>query len=101
MCVGIPMRVLEADGSASAWCDRAGERVKINMMLVGEQPTDTWVLTFQNSAIRTMTETEAKQTLDALTAVGLAAHGDVSQLDSLFADLIDREPLLQEHLRKG
>jgi hydrogenase expression/formation protein HypC len=93
------MKVVSAE-TGYAICERAEERAKINMMLVGDVPVGTWVLTFQGSAMRTMTEEDAKQTLDALTAVSYAMGGDASQIDALFPDLAGREPPLPEHLKK-
>lgn len=101
MCIGIPMQVCEMQ-EYSAWCavSKESTKVLINMMLVGEQPVDTWVLTFQGSAIRIMSELEATQMHAALTALGQTMAGDASQIDTLFADLVNREPPLPEHLRK-
>jgi hydrogenase assembly chaperone HypC/HupF len=101
MCIGIPMQVCEMQ-DYSAWCaeSETSEKVLINMMLVGSQPPQTWVLTFQGSALRVMDEQEALQVQAALTALGQAMAGDVSQIDVLFADLVDREPPLPEHLQQ-
>lgn len=99
MCVGIPMQVCEIQENA-AWCEQSGVRTLINMMLVGEQPIGSWVLTFQGSAIRTMSEEEAQQTNAALQALQQAMSGDTSNIEELFSDLVNREPQLPEHLRK-
>ncbi len=100
MCVGIPMQVTEM-GEAIAWCEArdGGRREQVNMLLVGDQAPGTWVLTFQGSALRVMTPEEAAQTSDALLALSQTMNGDTSQLDALFADLIDREPPLPPHLQ--
>ncbi len=100
MCIGIPMQVYEMQ-EYSAWCAESEESAKelINMMLVGEQPAGTWVLAFRGSAIRVMDEQEAMQVKAALTALGQTMAGDTSHIDTLFADLVNREPPLPEHLR--
>lgn len=105
MCIGVPMQVVAGDGAGiSAVCDRGGERKRIDMMLVGEQPPGTWVLEFHGAARRVMTAEEAAQSLAALRAleIALGASGDVTEragIDALFADLVDRGPQLPEHLR--
>ncbi|MDR0771448.1 MAG: HypC/HybG/HupF family hydrogenase formation chaperone [Burkholderiales bacterium] len=100
MCVGIPMQVTEA-GEMVVWCEArdGGRRERINMLLVGDQAPGTWVLTFQGSALRVMTPEEAAQVSDALLALAQTMDGDTSQLDRLFADLVDREPPLPPHLQ--
>ncbi|MDR1529917.1 MAG: HypC/HybG/HupF family hydrogenase formation chaperone [Burkholderiales bacterium] len=99
MCIGIPMRVCEMLEN-TAWCMQDGERVLVDMMLVGWQPVNSWVLTFRGSAVRTMSEEEAKQMKAALLALQQVMMGDVSQVDTLFADLVNRDLQLPEHLRK-
>jgi len=98
MCIGVPMRVLQGDALA-AECDGRGERQRLDMRLVGEQPAGTWVLAFQGAARRVMEPEEARQTLAAIEALEAAMRGDTN-LDHLFADLVDREPQLPEHLRR-
>jgi hydrogenase expression/formation protein HypC len=94
------MQVTET-GEAVVWCEArdGGRRERINMLLVGDQTPGTWVLTFQGSALRVMTPEEAAQTSDALLALAQTMSGDTSQLDTLFADLVNREPLLPPHLQ--
>jgi hydrogenase expression/formation protein HypC len=99
MCIGIPMRVVEAE-DCYAWCEGRAERQHLDMRLVGTQPPGAWVLAFQGSARRTMSTEEAAQTnaaLDALEAVRLG-HGN---LDGFFADLVGQAPQLPQHLRKA
>jgi hydrogenase assembly chaperone HypC/HupF len=121
MCIGFPMRVIEGDGVAAVCEGRGpspgldpgsgrgpstgsgrGARERIDMLIVGAQPPGTWVLAFHGAARRVLTETEALQTLDALDALGIALQehdGGREAVDALFADLVDREPQLPEHLR--
>jgi hydrogenase expression/formation protein HypC len=96
MCIGVPMRLLEA-GNGQALCEGRGQRETLDLMLVGQQAIGTWVLAFRGAAMRVMSTIEARETnaaLDALEAV-LAGDGNV---DVHFADLVDREPTLPEHL---
>ena len=96
MCIGIPMQVLEP-GLGWAWCDDAGARRRVDMMLVGEQPRGTWVLVFQEAAREVLGERRAPQVRDALRAMQAVMRGD--PVDELFADLVGREPELPEFLR--
>ena len=98
MCIGVPMRVSAMAGT-SAWCTADDEPVAVDMMLVGEQPPGTWVLVFQGAARHVMSDVEAAQTRAALDALAAAMRGDAG-LERYFADLVDREPMLPEHLRK-
>lgn len=101
MCIGVPLRVIEGDGTWAV-CEGRGARERVDMLIVGAQPPGTWVLVFHGAARRVLTETEALQTLDALDALGIALRGhdgDRAAIDALFADLADREPQLPEHLR--
>jgi len=97
MCIGLPMRVVESDGSF-AWCEAEGQRERLDMMLVGDQPVGAWVLAFHGAARQLMSEREADQALAARKALGavLSGRGD---LDEFFADLVDREPVLPAHLQ--
>lgn len=89
MCLGIPMQVVEVrDGMAV--CEGMGERRDINMQLVGDQPAGTWVLTFLDTAREILSEADAASIGDAIMAVNLVMQGE-TDVDHLFADLIDRE----------
>jgi hydrogenase assembly chaperone HypC/HupF len=108
MCIGVPMKIARSDGlvaeAESAGADGAVERASLDMLLVGPQPPGTWVLAFCGAARRVLDEDEARQILDALAALGIAldAGGGLppeQAIDALFADLVDREPQLPEHLR--
>lgn len=98
MCIGIPMRIVEPE-TAFAWCEGRGERARIDMRLVGDLPVGAWILAFQGSARRAMTAEEAMQTNAALDALEAALRGE-ENLGAFFADLVEREPQLPEHLRK-
>jgi hydrogenase assembly chaperone HypC/HupF len=112
MCIGVPMRIESVDGmvavAASEPADGAVERHTLDMLIVGHQPPGTWVLAFHGAARRVLDEAEARQILDALSALAIAldADGGAAEprnqaLDALFADLVDRTPQLPEHLRSN
>jgi hydrogenase expression/formation protein HypC len=99
MCIGMPLQVVEAEGSF-AWCEGDCARERLDMMLVGEQPVGTWVLGFHGAARQVLSEIEAAQARDARRALAAVLKGDGCS-DDFFADLIGREPELPVHLRKG
>ncbi|MCW9035700.1 MAG: HypC/HybG/HupF family hydrogenase formation chaperone [Rhodospirillales bacterium] len=71
MCVGVPVKVIEA-GDFVARCEGRNGVEEVNMMLIGNQPVGTWVLNFLGSAREVLTEEEAVQigsALDGLTAI--------------------------------
>lgn len=96
MCVGVPLKVVDCD-EQFAVCEADGRRERLNVMLVGQQPAGTWLLAFQGSAVRVMTEEEAIQTRAALAALDAAMNG-TDDIGAYFADLAAREPTLPPHL---
>lgn len=96
MCLGIPMVVVEGD-DFSALCDRAGERRRVSMLLVGAQPVGTKVLVHIDSAVRVLDDDEAETIDNALAGVAAALEG--RSFDHLFADLVGREPQLPAFLQ--
>ena len=96
MCVGLPMTVISTDG-ARALCARRGERRSVSTLLIGDTAPGDLVLVFIDNAVRRLEADEARQIDDALD--GLAAAMEGRPFEHLFADLIDREPQLPEHLR--
>jgi hydrogenase assembly chaperone HypC/HupF len=103
MCIGVPMQVIAGDGAGTfAMCESRGARKRVDMLLVGELAPGTWVLEFHGAARRVMSADEARQTLDALTAIDavLSHAGNQVTIDAMFADLVGREPQLPAHLRK-
>jgi hydrogenase expression/formation protein HypC len=99
MCIGLPLRVVETEGSF-AWCEADEERERLDMMLVGAQPVGTWVLGFHGAARQVLSEIEAAHARDARRALAAVLGGDGCS-DDFFADLVGREPELPAHLRKG
>ncbi len=96
MCLGVPMRILEGD-EISALCARGDEQRRVSMLLIGAQSPGSNVLVHIDTAIRLLNSEEARLIEDALKGLEAAMRGE--NFDSLFADLIDREPQLPEHLR--
>lgn len=97
MCIGVPMRLLEA-GTRQALCEGRGQRETLDLMLVGGQSIGTWVLAFRGAAMRVMSTLEARETDAALDALEAVLTGD-GNIDAHFADLVDREPVLPDHLK--
>jgi hydrogenase expression/formation protein HypC len=91
------VRVIECD-EATALCDAGDRRERLNIMLIGPQPPGTWLLGYQGSAVRVLSEDEASQTRAALAALDAVRTGS-GDLDVYFADLAAREPTLPPHLR--
>lgn len=97
MCIGIPMRVI-VPFEGRAVCEGHGGACEIDMVLVGHQPQDTWVLVFLGAAREVVSAEQATLITDALKAVGLAMGG-APDVDSLFPDLANREPELPDFLK--
>ena len=97
MCIGVPMRVIEQRGT-HAICEADGKQELIDMILVGEQVKGTWILNFLGAAREVLTDENAHNIRQALTAMSDIMQGG-DQIDHLFADLIDREPELPPHLQ--
>lgn len=102
MCIGTPLQVVafEDDGHY-AQCTDGALQERLDMRLVGELPVGTWVLAFHGAARRVLDPDEAAQIRAALQALGQVLAGDAQGVDALFADLVNREPQLPEHLRAG
>ncbi|MBB4244841.1 hydrogenase expression/formation protein HypC [Rhizobium tropici] len=86
-------------GEFTAECERHGSVFAISMVLVGPQPVGTYVLTHLGSAIRVLDADEAHKIDDALAGLAEAVEG--RSFETLFADLISREPELPLHLREN
>ena len=90
------MRVVEC-GQVWAWWEEGGERQRVDMQLVGPQPAGSWVLVFLGAAREVLDEERALRVRDALSAMQAVLAG--APIDHLFADLIEREPRLPDHLQ--
>ncbi|MCU7931885.1 MAG: HypC/HybG/HupF family hydrogenase formation chaperone [Candidatus Thiodiazotropha sp. (ex Codakia rugifera)] len=97
MCIGVPMQVITA-GPGFAVCTGMGEKRLVDTLLVGDQQVGDWLLVFLNAAREVLTEEQASRIRKALDALDLAIHGE-TDIDHLFADLVDRDPQLPIHLR--
>jgi len=98
MCLGIPMRLTEIDG-AYAVCAGRGERRRVDIRLIDAPAIGEWVFVFHAVARERLDEERAREINGALDALEAALAGE-TDLDRHFADLVDREPELPEHLRK-
>lgn len=96
MCLGLPMTIVETDG-ISALCEYRDERRRVSVMLLAEPPVGAKVLVYIDTAIRLLDDEEARLIADALEGLGAALNGE--DCDRFFADLVNREPQLPEHLR--
>jgi hydrogenase expression/formation protein HypC len=81
-----------------AMCERDGEQHLIDTQLVGKPQIGDWLLTFLDTAREIISPEHAAQIQDALQALSLTLAGETN-IDHLFADLINREPQLPDHLR--
>jgi len=77
MCLSIPKQVVDWEGEGDfAWVERAGQRERINMMLLGPQPVGTWVLTSLGLAKEVVEPEQLALIEEALTALAASLDGD-------------------------
>jgi len=98
MCVGIPMQVLGIDGPRAS-CEGRGERLAVDIRLIDTPAPGDWLLVFHGVAREALSEQRARDIASALDALDAALAGE-TDLDRHFADLVNREPELPEHLRE-
>lgn len=96
MCIGLPMIVLETDGSFAVVQGR-GERRRVSLLVVGPQPVGTALLVHTDTAVRVLDDAEVPQLERALD--GLQAVLEGRSPDGYFDDLINRTPELPAHLQ--
>lgn len=99
MCMGLPMKVVEA-GFGYAMCEDRGTTRPIDTMLVGEVSPGDWLLVFIDAAREVISEEQALKIRDALSAVEQIMSGQFNPddpqaagqtaFDHLFADLIEQ-----------
>lgn len=99
MCIGTPVRIVRHSGLLAECEDRHGRQMAIDLLLVGPQPPGTWLMSFKGSAREVIDADTAALVGDALDALRALASGDAAKVETAFADLIGREPVLPEHLR--
>jgi len=87
MCVGIPMQVVEA-AELSALCRGRNGEQQVNMLLIGEQPVGTWVLSFLGWAREVISERDAHEINLALDGLGEIMDGaETIDVDHYFPGL--------------
>ncbi|MCP3367566.1 HypC/HybG/HupF family hydrogenase formation chaperone [Bradyrhizobium cajani] len=96
MCLGLPMTIVDTDG-ITALCEYGNERRRVSILLLSDASAGAKVLVHIDSAVRLLTENEARLISEALH--GLEASLNGQDCDRFFADLIGHEPQLPEHLR--
>lgn len=110
MCLAMPMQVIRMEGMHALCAGPSGEE-RIDTLLTGPLLPGQWVLCFLGAAREVVDPERAAQVTNALRMLG--ALTQLHQVDSGvamatsfddllqtgFADLIDREPQLPEHLR--
>ncbi|WP_315767322.1 MULTISPECIES: HypC/HybG/HupF family hydrogenase formation chaperone [unclassified Bradyrhizobium] len=96
MCLGLPMTIVETDGT-SALCRYADELRRVSVLLLSDPPVGAKVLVYLDNAVRLLDDEEARLIGDAIEGLQAALNGE--DCDRFFADLVDREPELPEHLR--
>ncbi len=99
MCLGIPMQVLEVHETA-ALCEGRNGRQMINTMLVGKVEVGQWLLTFLDAGREVIDPEQAALVNDALDGLQAVADGGEMNMERFFGDLVNREPVLPEFLRK-
>lgn len=98
MCIGIPMQVLEV-ASGRALCADGEQRLWVDVRLIDEVPVGGWLLVFAGAARERISVERAAQVSNALQALRLCEQGGGAEIDTLFADLVGREPQLPPHLQ--
>ncbi len=98
MCIGVPLCVVAVEDSW-AWCEAAGQRERLDMMLIGPQAVGTWVLGFQGAARQVLSEQAAAQARAARQALAAVLRGETG-IDAFFDDLVGRQPELPAHLKR-
>ena len=89
MCLGIPMQVLSSEFGFARCRAEDGEH-EVDIRLVGQVKSGTWVLVFLGAAREVLDADTARRTADALKALELVMQGE-TDVDHLFADLLDPE----------
>jgi hydrogenase expression/formation protein HypC len=92
------MQVLGIDGPWAS-CEGRGERLSVDIRLIDAPAPGDWLLVFHGVAREALSEQRARDIASALDALDAALAGE-TDLDRHFADLVNREPQLPEHLRK-
>ncbi len=91
MCLAYPMKVISVTGANTAMCDKGGVVQRVDMTFLSDISEGDWVTVHLGIAREKISQTDAQQILDALTALDLVRSGE-ADVDHLFSDLIGREP---------
>jgi hydrogenase assembly chaperone HypC/HupF len=75
------MRVLE-HGEVTALCEGRGERKRINMLMVGDCPPGSWVMTFLGAARDVLSEQDADEINRTLDEVEALLRGEAGRYSS-------------------
>ena len=102
MCLGLPMRIEQVEGTFALCLPETGAPTpaRVDLALVPEAAAGDRVLVFQGTARRLLDADEARLIAEALSGVAaiMAGTADGALIDTAFADLVDREPTLPPHL---
>lgn len=74
MCVGVPVQVIEA-GEGVALCRGPNGDEHINMLLIGDQPVGSWVLSHLGWGREVITEEDASNINKALQGLSAIMNG--------------------------
>lgn len=87
MCVGVPVKIIEAGDFVQKAEGKNGIE-EVNMMLLGAQPVGTWVLNYLGSAREVLTEDEAQKINRALDGLSAIMNGEEEiDVDHYFPDI--------------
>lgn len=99
MCIGHPLRIVEMHEFLAVCEAPSGAREHVDMSLLGPREPGTWVLVFLGHGRSVLEAEEALRIHDALGALDAVMRGEAVDVERCFADLLEREPQLPEHLR--
>lgn len=91
MCLSHPMKVLTVENQSFAICDHNGAKNRVDISFVDDVREGEWLTVHIGIAREKISEKDAKIVSDALQALEMVKAGE-TDIDHLFADLIDREP---------
>ena len=96
MCIGIPVRIVEAKGLTGLALD-GGDLVEIDLALTGPVAPGTWVLNFLGAAREVLDADEAARIRAAVEALRSVMTG--GGVGNAFDDIEERGPQLPPHLQ--
>ena len=92
------MQVVAVDGNAATCRGRHGQEL-VDVSLLAPVACGEWLLTWLGAARSRLPADEAARIDQALDALAAIERGETIDVAAYFADLVDREPELPEHLR--